>query len=88
MTEGRSRKISMKDIEQHIIISEMLPGMIPPPPPLVNHLNFYGMADYGDNILLDLASEVPDLKPHTTTLQYLASTTLLIPENSQTIYLK
>ena len=53
----------MKEIEQHSIISETLHGMIPPP--LVNHLNFDGMADYGDNILLDLASEVPDLKPHT-----------------------
>ena len=54
----------MKEIEHHSKNSEMLHWMIPPPP-LVNHLNFDGMDDYGDNILLDLASEITDLKPHT-----------------------
>ena len=34
-------------------------------PPLFNHLNFDGMTDYEDNILLDLESEITDLKPHT-----------------------
>ena len=63
MTESRTRKISMKDIEQNSIVPETLHGMIPPP--LVNHLNFDGMADYGNNILLDLSFEITDLKPHT-----------------------
>ena len=44
--------IPMKEIGQRSIIPEESPCVTPP---LVNHLNFYGMANYGDNILLGSA---------------------------------
>ena len=43
-------------------MSETSPGTIPP---LVNHINSDGMKNYGHDILLGLASEIPDIGPHT-----------------------
>ena len=32
--------------------------------PLVNNLNFDGMTKYGNDILLGMAAEIPDLDPN------------------------
>ena len=54
--------ISTIEIEQRGIMSENSPAMTYP---LVNHLHFDGMADYGNDILLGQAADIPHLDNHT-----------------------
>ena len=32
--------------------------------PLLNHIQFYGMNEYGNNIILGQAVDIPELDPH------------------------
>ena len=52
----------MKEIEQHIRMSEYSNGTNPF---LVNHLHFNGMTEYENAIILGTSEEIPDLDPHT-----------------------
>ena len=58
-------------------------------PPLVNHLHYDGMTDYGKDILLRQAAEIPHLDNHTKRhLQELSALTLLLPNQAQHIILE
>ena len=57
--------------------------------PLVNHLHFNGMTDYGKNILLVQAEDIPHLDMYTKRyLQDIVYLTRSIPNKSQPIYLE
>ena len=57
--------------------------------PIVNHLHFYGMKEFGNTILLGQASDIPDLNLHIKIyLQKLAEITRYLPNKAQPIYLE
>ena len=57
-------------------------------PPLVNHLHYDGMTDYGNDILLRQAEDTPHLENHTKIyFQELSTLTLQLPDQSQPITL-
>ena len=57
--------------------------------PLVNHLHFYCMTDFGITILLGQASDIPDLNLHIKIyLQKLAEITRYLPDKAQPISLE
>ena len=61
----------MREIEQRI---RMLENSLAITSPLVNQLHFDGMNDYGNNIILVQAADIPHLDNHTKIyLQELAS---------------
>ena len=75
--------ISMREIKQRSRISEKHLAM---KSPLVNHLHFNGMAEYGNNILLGQTADTPHLDIHTKRyLQELAAITLSLPDQPQPI---
>ena len=81
--KGELETISMREIEQRIRISEKFLAMTLP---LVNHLHFNGVTDYGNNILLGQAADIPHLEIYTKRyLQDLASLTCLLPNKAQPI---
>ena len=56
---------------------------------LVNHLHFDGMTDYGNDILIGQAADIPHLDNHTKRyLQELAAITRPLPEQSEPISLE
>ena len=57
--------------------------------PLVKHLHFYCMTDFGDTILLGQESDIPDLNLHIKIyLQKLAEISRYLPNKAQPIYLE
>ena len=52
----------MREIEQQIRMSEKSPDMTSS---LVNHLHYDGTTDYGNNILMRKAADIPNLDNHT-----------------------
>ena len=57
--------------------------------PLVNHLHFDGMTEYGNYIILRQAADIPHLDNHTKRyLQELAAITRPLPEQSEPIPLE
>ena len=76
----------MIEIEQNSRMSGKPPAMIPP---LVNHLHFDGMTDYGNNILIVQAADILHLENHTKWyLQELAGLTQSLPDQAQPISLE
>ena len=76
----------MKETEQRIRISENSPAMTSP---LVNQLHFDGINDYGNDIILGQATDIPHLDNHTKIyLWELATLTHTLPNEYQTISLK
>ena len=58
-------------------------------PPIVKHLQYDGMADFGNDILLGQAADIPHLDNHTKIyLQELSALTRLLPNQAQTIALE
>ena len=67
-------------------MSEKSPHMTPP---LVNHLLYDGMTDYGNNILLGQAADIPHLDNYTKIyLQGLVALTRSLPNQANLISLK
>ena len=57
--------------------------------PLINHLLYNGMTDYGNNIDLGKASDIPHLDKYTKIfLQELSALTLSLPNQAHPIYLE
>lgn len=56
--------VALHEFNRRFRMSEPSPGM---QPPLVNHLNYNGMTDYGDALLLGKAPELEGLDEYTTT---------------------
>ena len=76
----------MREIEQQIIMSEKSPAMTHP---LVNYLHYDGMTEFGKDILLGQAAEIPHLGNHTERyLQELSTLTRSLPEQAQPITLE
>ena len=58
-------------------------------PPLVNHLHFDGMTEYGNIIILGISEDIPDLDPHTRIyINEIATTTPYINDEAQHISLE
>ena len=67
-------------------MSETPPAMTTP---LVNHLNFYGMTKYGNDISLGIAAEIPKLDPYTRIyLHQLVTITRSVTDQYHTISLE
>ena len=76
----------MKNIEQLSRMSETFLAMRTL---LVNHLNFDDMKKYGNNILLGMEAEIPDLDHYTKRyLHQLSAMTHSLPDESQPISLE
>ena len=77
---------SMIEIEKRSRIPEKSPAMTPH---LVNHLHYDGMIDYGNNILIGQASDIPHLDNHTKRYpQELSALTRSLPNQEQPIILE
>ena len=76
----------MIEIEQCCRFSETSPVMVPP---LVNHLHFDGMTEYGNIIILGIEADIPDLDPHTRRyINEIATTIHYIHDQAQPISLE
>ena len=57
--------------------------------PMVKHLHFDGMTEYGNGILLGQAADTPELYSHTKIyLHELATINRSLPDQAQHIYLE
>ena len=73
----------MREIEQWIRMPEIYPAMTPH---LVNHLLYDGMADYGNDIILEQAGEIPHLDKYTKIyLHELYTLTRYLPDQAHPI---
>ena len=83
---GELDTISMREIEQWSTMSEKSSVMTSP---LVNHLHFNGMAEYGKNILLGKATYIMHIDIYTKRyFQEIAAITRSLPDKKQPIYLE
>ena len=83
--KGEFETIYMREIEKYSRIYEKNPAMITP---LVNHLHFDGMTQYGNDILLGIIADIPDLEPLTRSyINYISTTTPSLPDQDHPISL-
>ena len=71
----------MKETYHRIRMSEKSPAMTPP---LIQHLEYNSMIDYGDQILLGTAQKIPELEADTNNfLPELVSITGSLPDKAE-----
>ena len=76
----------MKEIDNLSRMLEQSPAMIPP---LIQHLEYNGMSDYGDQIILGTAHKIPELEADTNNfLQKLVSITGSLPDKAEPLSLE
>ena len=80
IAKSRIIKISIKEIEKHIRMPEKSLDITTPS---VNHLNFASVTQYGNDILLVTAAEIPDLEPYTKNLNKLDTMNSSLPDQIQ-----